>query len=157
MNNPSLSQRPVVAGSVAGIARLVRQVCILREQGDTAGAVRLQETEVATAIRDHRLAHGPEALPDDELQALYAAEERRVADAAVLCELLIPRLSKVLPAAGFAPASGAGNRSVFRPPVLVVSTATASAGSPAIPDLLDAMLAAERTDRRPLAAGKHES
>jgi hypothetical protein len=156
LNNPSLHQRPTSSGSTFGVARLIRQVFVLREQGDHAGAARLEENEIPTAVRDHRLAHGPDALPDAELRALYAIEEQRVAEAAILSELLIPRLVKMLPAPA-GPAPLGNNRSTVRTSTVISGTVLTPPGSPAISDLLDAMLAAERSGRQPVAAGKHES
>lgn len=151
LNSLSLSQRPPDVASRAGLARLIRLACILREQGDAAGAARLQEEEVAVAVRDIRLAQGPEALPENELQAMFATEERRVTEAAILSELLLPRLVGCLPVAS------APVRPVARPSPATAHSATPAAGPPAISDLLDAMLAAERTIRRSSATSKPES
>ncbi len=138
---------------MAGIARLIRQVCLLREQGDPAQAARLLENEVATAVRDFRLAQGPGVLPESELAAMFTTEERRVAEAVILSELLLPRLVGFLPET-----SGAGQPGQVRPkPGSRPVAATTVAGPPAIPDLLDAMLAAGRTGRRPAPATKRES
>jgi hypothetical protein len=156
LNNPSLHQRPTSSGSTIGVARLIRQAFVLREQGDHAGAARIEESEIPTAVRDHRLAHGPDALPEAELRALYAIEEQRVAEAAILSELLIPRLVKMLPASA-SPTSSGNNRATARASTVISGAVLTPTGSPAISDLLDAMLAAERSDRQPVAAGKHES
>jgi hypothetical protein len=147
-NQPTIHLQP----PVAGVARVIRQICLLREQGDVAQAARLQENELAVAVRDLRLAHGPAVLPEAELQAMFAAEDQRVAEAVILSELLIPRLVESWPVhAG--PATG--RRSV---PASPPSAARApAAGPPAIPDLLDAMLAAERTGRHPSPATHRES
>lgn len=139
----------------AGIARIVRQICLLREQGHAAQAERLQENELAAAVRDLRLAHGPEAFPDGDLRGLFAAEERRVAEAEILSSLLIPRLVAGWPAAAGVRAPGGARPGPAplpsgRPP-------GPAAGPPAIPDLLDAMLAAERPVRRPVPAASPES
>jgi hypothetical protein len=151
LNNAPLQSPSPAPDRLAGIARVVRQICLLREQGELLRATRLQEDELPAAVRDLRLAHGPEVLAESELRALFAAEERRVGDAVILAELLLPRL------VGNWPASSAG----ARPPVSLPPAASrgpAPAGSvPAIPDLLDAMLAAERTGRRPAPAVKRES
>jgi hypothetical protein len=153
LNNLSTSQRPADAARMAGIVRLIRRVCVLCEQGDAAQAARLQENELATAVRDFRLALGPDVLPENELQAIFATEGRRVADASVLAELLLPRLVEYLPAIPGPVRSGS-----TRPKSeLLPAAAQAAAGPPAIPDLLDAMLAAERTGRRLSPASKRES
>jgi hypothetical protein len=135
---------------LSGIARLVRQICLLREQGDAMAATRLEANEFATAVRDLRLAEGLEAVTEAELQAMFVNEERRVADAVVLAELLIPRLAGSLAAsaaAGQRPAT-IQLRAREEQPVPVSRAAETSAGSTAIPDLLDAMLAADSAARR---------
>ena len=110
----------------------------------------MAENELASAVREIRLAEGPEALPEGELQVIFANEERRVADAVVLAELLIPQLAGSTPTA-----NGAGSpprEPGRRAPVDVFSpVADPAAGSPAIPDLLDAMLAADAAARRQTA------
>ena len=135
---------------MAGIVRLIRRIWVLREQGEAAHAKHLQENELAVAIRDFRLALGPDALPETELQAIIATEEQRVAEAAILSELLLPRLAGLVPARpGLLRSAGASPG-----PALAVAQA---AGPPAISTLLDAMLAAERADRRLAPAGKRQS
>jgi len=105
--------------------------------------------ELAVAVRNHRLSHGPDALPESELRAIFSAEAGRVADATILCELLAPPLAARLSLpAGIAPAP-ATRSSPASPRPAVVAT-----GSPAIADLLDAMLAAQRDARRPLTAAE---
>ncbi len=133
---------------MAGVARLIRRVCVLREQGAAAAAVRLMDTELAEAILELRARPGGNRLPEPELQALYTLEARRVADAAVLCELMLPALlGHFSSAASSAPPPA--SRLAGEPSVLIARPP--GTGSPAIPDLLDAMLAAERTNRRPPA------
>jgi hypothetical protein len=132
---------------LSGITRLVRRVCLLREQGDTAAAARLEQDELGTAVRDLRLAHGLEVVRDEELQELFAREEQRVADAVILAELLAPRLAAARPSAPAVHVTTTApvRREDFSPAPRVVES---GAGSTAIPDLLDAMLAADRTARR---------
>ncbi len=150
LNTLSTNLEPPVAGRVAGITRLMRRICLLREQGDAGQAARLREHDLAAAVRELRAAHGAEALSDDDLRALFAAEEQRVAEAVVLAELLIPQL-----VGGRAPAPA---KSVPAAPVPAHPRVPAAPpGPPGIPDLLDAMLAAERNGRRPSPAASRES
>jgi len=119
----------------------------LREQGEAAAAAQLEANELASAVRDIRLADGLEALTEGGLQAMFVHEERRVADAVVLAELLIPQLAGSIPAARGAglppgPTDGRAAGDSFSRGVDPV------AGPPAIPDLLDAMLAADAAARR---------
>ena len=133
---------------------MVRQICLLREQGDAVQAAQLQENDLAAAVRDLRLAQGAAALPEAELQAMFATEEQRVADAVILSELLLPRLVGKGPALS-GPAHSGTRRAGQESPV--VAAKAPAAGPPAIPDLLDAMLAAERTGRRQSTASSRES
>lgn len=106
----------------------------------------MQQGDLATAIRDFRLAHGPEALPEQKLAALFAIETDRVAEALCTAELLIQRLTSIWAAAP-APAATAAVR---EPTVVEVRAPTRliPAQPPVISDLLDAMLASERTSTR---------
>lgn len=134
---------------MSGIVRLVRRICVLRERGEAAAAARLEENDFATAVRDLRLAEGPDALPAEELQTIFAAEEQRVANAAVLAELLIPQLRGALADGAFPSTGPATNLRRETPaPFAVARVSEPVAGSPAITDLLDAMLAADGAARR---------
>ncbi len=143
---------------LATINRHIRQICLLREQGNVAEAERIEKNEFANTLRDLRLAHGPQILPQTELNVLFEAEYKRVADAVVLSELLIPQLVKSFSAAPF-PASArpaaaaAAVPATPRDSAVPIPKAAAAAGvSPMIADLLDAMLASERGGRRPLSS-----
>ena len=132
---------------LSGLVRLVRRICVLREQGDEAAAAALEDNEFSTAVRDFRLAEGPDALPEGELRTMFVNEERRVADAVVLAELLIPRLVGSIPAASAAGPRQSMNDS--REEIVRHSRpAEPVSGSPAIPDLLDGMFAADDAARR---------
>lgn len=147
-----LSTHPESAPNAEGqrmgeIIRLVRRVCLLREDGEMLRARRFEQDELQPAIASYRKMQGDEALPERALTEIFAIEERRVADADALCELLVPRLAARLPSA-----ISTGNNPVApvsRTPAVAVS---AAAGPPAIPDLLDAMLALDRASARPKAA-----
>ena len=142
----------------AVINRCIRQICLLREQGNNAEAERVEKADFANTLRDLRLAHGPEILPPNELTALFEAEHKRVADAVVLSELLIPQLVKSFSASPFPaqarPLAAAATETVAtRDSSVPIPKAAAPAGvSPMIADLLDAMLASERGGRRPLSS-----
>src|SRR4051812_37356375 len=140
----------------AVINRCIRQICLLREQGNVTEAERIEKTEFANALRDLRLAHGPQILPETELNALFEAEHKRVADAVVLSELLIPQLVKTFSASPFSaqarPAAAAATATSRDSPAPIPKAAAAAGVSPMITDLLDAMLASERGGRRPLSS-----
>jgi hypothetical protein len=140
--NESLSKpRLGETDGASGIARIVRRICLLREQGDSAEAGRLEREELATAVRESRLAGGPETPGEQELGEIYARESRRIADAVVIAEILATRLAPA--AAAPRPAPGPSLRAAI-PAV----PRPAGSGTPAIPELLDAMLDAERSGRR---------
>lgn len=137
---------------MAGIVRLIRRVCLLREQGDAVAAARLQGGELASAITAFRLETGPASLSEDQLCAMFVSEAEHVTEAVVLAELLAPQLARLLPS------SGPARPALFDPVPSAVPPGRAVPGEiPAISDLLDAMLAAERTGRRPAPATHRES
>jgi hypothetical protein len=140
----------------AVINRCIRQICLLREQGNVAEAERVEKNDFANALRDLRLAHGPQILPQSELNVLFEAEYKRVADAVILSELLIPQLVKSFSASPFSaqarPAAANAPAASRDSSVPISKTAAAAGVSPMITDLLDAMLASERGGRRPLSA-----
>lgn len=140
----------IADGSTDPIARLIRRICLLRERGDEAEAGKIEGEQLASAIRDFRLEHGPEALPDLALKNIFAAEKERAAEAAMLAELLLPQLlgqwsaPRLAPVEAFAPNAP----SAPQPAPTAAHAPASGAGPPAIPDLLDAMLAYESTSRR---------
>jgi len=58
------------ATPLAGITRCIRQICLLREQDNITEAERVEKNEFANTLRDLRLAHGPEFLPESELRGI---------------------------------------------------------------------------------------
>lgn len=132
---------------MAGVSRLIRRICLLREQGSAGEAERLEREELPMAWP---AVTADEAAQADLLQRIFSRETERAADAAALSELLLPHLlARLTPPA--IPGRGTPSRPDPGLPAAPVVRPAVSAGSPAIPDLLDAMLAAERSNRRPLA------
>lgn len=156
MNHATFSQLPAADDPLAGITRLIRQICLLREHGDAEQAGQLRNGGLANAVRDYRLAHGPDALPENELQMMFATEERRVAEATILSELLVPRLVASLPALRD-PVRSAPVRPGPEHGAMATSSSVSPVGPPSISDLLDAMLAAERNAGRASSASQRES
>jgi hypothetical protein len=146
LNDFASSERVAIAEDLAGIIRLVRRICILREQGEADRAARLHADELVAAIAEYRLWHGPDSLTDEKICAVFVNETELVQEAMVLAELMAPQLARLLPQArpGAAPMvpSAPAERAAIRP---------LPEGPPAITDLLDAMLAAERPGRPPPA------
>lgn len=137
--------------SVAEITRLIRRICLLREQNNMLAAEQLEQNEFAAALRDLLLVHGPELLSESELLEIFRTEEKRVADAAVLAELIVPQLVRALSTAplSLSPARPGAAASSARDTSIPFSRTAAAGTSPMIADLLDAMLASERPASRP--------
>ena len=146
--NPS----PADLNPLAGISRCIRRICLLREQGDTAEAALLEQSDLANAVRDIRLARGPDALPESELRSMFVTEEKRVTDAIILSELLIPELVKSFSSAASNPPmprpANSGPAPAYSSDSVPPFAQSASVGGPAIADFLDSMLASERSSRR---------
>lgn len=128
----------------------MRRICLLREQGDTVEASRLQTSDLAAALDTLRREQGAEALDDGALDEIFAAEMLRINEATLLADLLIPRLVETWNSLSAAiPLPRAATASAAAPePAPVRATPPVPSGPPAISDLLDAMLAAERMSTR---------
>ncbi|MEJ1972424.1 MAG: hypothetical protein WDM96_08190 [Lacunisphaera sp.] len=96
-------------------------------------------------MAEFRRAHGADALPDADLDALFAMETRRVMEASLTAEILASRLAELWSPLPVAMRSRVTPAATPDPAV----PRSASAEPPAISDLLDAMLAAERPSTRP--------
>jgi len=151
LNANSSIPEPGDAAHAAGVNRLIRRICLLREQGMVAEAARLEREDLAMAVRRLRDNPAGAGFPEDVVKGLFAREESRAADAVALAEFLVPQLLAHWPPRS--PAAVAGPVPPSLPPV----PRAPGTGSPAISDLLDAMLAAERSNRRPLARVTREA
>lgn len=105
--NQSLSNSPASTSAWHDVVRVCRRICILRERGQGEEAERLRTTELADLIAA-RTAAGDEREVATRLEAIFAAEEERVANAAVVAELLLPLLTQEL-RAGFPLSLGRGS------------------------------------------------
>lgn len=74
---------------------MCRRICVLRERGQLDDAAQLEATDLAALLAVCRRT-GNDAEITPRLDAIFAAEEERVANAAVLAELLVPLLSREL-------------------------------------------------------------
>lgn len=152
LNDYPSSDRPAAAEGLAGIIRLIRRVCLFREQGEAAQASRLQAGALGSAVAEYRLWHGPDSLTEEKVCALFVSETEHVREAMVLAEIMAPQLARLLAPGAPSPAP------VFPPePSARAQARPIPDGPPAISDLLDAMLAAERPGRRSPPAKHHES
>lgn len=126
--------------------RLVRRVCILREQGRMADANRLQAGELAAAIAAYRLWHGPGNLTEQMVCAMFMSETELIREAMVIAEVVAPDLAAMVPPSGAAP------EPVFPEGRRMGSIKPFPDQPPAIGELLDAMLAAEPPEAGPVAS-----
>ena len=114
---------------------------MLREQGDQADADRVQAGPLAELLAALRTPADSDAAFDQRVAVIFAVERDRVANAAVLAELLLPLLAERLPLAAqsAAPDAPAGHpiTRVTRPLPL------APAGIAGIADFIDEMIAQE--------------
>jgi hypothetical protein len=153
LNDLPTSDHAAAAERLAGITRLIRRICLLREQGKTADANRLQAGELTALVAEFRLWHGPENLTEEKICALFMHETDLIREAMVIAEIMAPQLARLLPLAQAKP-----DAPVF--PSVPEERAAARPvpdGPPAISDLLDAMLAAERPGRRLPSANQRQS
>ncbi|ATC62801.1 hypothetical protein CMV30_01810 [Nibricoccus aquaticus] len=142
------------------LARLCRQICLNIETSAPADHHAL-DRDLAEALATVRAAHGPDSIHENDLLDLYRAEQLRVTDAALLAELLAPKLAAFLrnhglsssPFPGFTPPSAAPfpapQSAPARSPLSASSPLPAAPAGPlGIADLLDGMLEQDRRDER---------
>lgn len=92
--NPSVSNFPAQAPSWSDLARVCRRVCVLRERGLAADAERVRAGELAEILAALRTPDDTEEAIAQRLAATFAVEAERVANAAVLAELLAPLIAE---------------------------------------------------------------
>lgn len=117
-----------------------------------AEAGRLQQDDLAAAVGEIRRTRGADAVRDTDLAALFAREGERVAEAMLTAELLIHRLTEIWPATPAAARVIAVREPESAPAPARPAARALPTTPPAISDLLDAMLAAERPSTRLNAA-----
>ena len=117
--------------------RIFRRICLLRSEGRSGEAQRVEDTELAAAAAQLRDASGSEPEADARMKALWAEEGERVAAAMAFAEILAPMLSERLCAV--APAQLAARAQVPARP-----DARTAGEAHGIADYIDQMLAQER-------------
>ena len=121
------------------VARVCRRVCVLRERGQHDEAERLRAGTLSEIVAAARTPTDTDASLADRLEATFAAEVERVANAAVLAELLVPLLSEQLrPLASSQSSSPVAVTDLTRAAKSPAPRATAS-----IADFIDEMIAQE--------------
>lgn len=99
MIHPHPSQFPAQPITWSEIARLCRRVCLLRECGQPAEAEHVRQGALQDALTALISAGTDADFVAHQLETIFAAEAERVANAAVLAELLRPMLGTL--ATGF--------------------------------------------------------
>ena len=93
MTNPPVPRFPPQPISWSDVARLCRRICLLRECGQNDAAEILRRTSLEDALNSLRTSEDPATIAQ-RLESTFAAEAERVANAAVLAEMLAPLLNK---------------------------------------------------------------
>ena len=145
--NQSVSNFPAPAVTWSDVARVCRRVCVLRERGQNEEAERLRAGELMTLLAAVRASGESDAATTDRLNALFATEAERVANAAVLAEILVPMIAEQLrPLAR----PGVTTSEIPTPAVVApVATKPVQPRPASIADFIDDMLAQERPLDRP--------
>ena len=141
------------------MARLVRRVCVLRERGEAEAADDLRLGALESLIASLRSATADGVAIDERIEAIYATEEERVANASVLAELLLPHLTDSTPlfGAGSAAEPNAGAMPLPSPPHALTPPAKPVRRPGDIADFLDDMIAQERAEDTDLASRRRAS
>jgi hypothetical protein len=130
------------AEDLTGIIRLVRRICLFREQGETARAAHLHADELLSAIAEYRLWHGPQSLTDEKLCVLFVNETEHVREAMALAAIVAPDLARLVQP------EGPESEPIFPRIQPVGSIKPFPDGPPPITELLDGMMAAGRPATR---------
>lgn len=102
--NPFPSNFPASTPAWKAVTRVCRRICILRERGQLDEAEHVHAAELAPLLASCKATSSEQEVAT-QLDAIFAAEEERVATASVVAELLLPRLARELRAA---PAANVG-------------------------------------------------
>jgi hypothetical protein len=142
-----VSNFPAPAVTWSDVARVCRRVCVLRERGQNEEAERLRAGELMTLLAAIRTPGDSDSATTDRLNALFATEAERVANAAVLAEMLLPMLAEQLrPPAITAAAPQEIPMAVVMAPVVTRPKPPRPAS---IADFIDDMIAQENPPDRP--------
>ena len=155
--NESVSNFPAPAIAWSDIARVCRRVCMLRERGQSVDAEQLRAGELMAMVSAVRTPTDTDATVTERLNAIFAVESERVANAAVLAELLVPTLLDKLPVQSrHASAIDAAPSPTTAPlPTTPEKTAAPRAGS--IADFIDEMIAQEKPPARPSSGSQRRA
>lgn len=149
MINPHPSQFPAQPVAWSEIARLCRRICLLRECGQPAEAEHVRQGALQEALATLTAAGTDADFVAHQLESIFAAEAERVANAAVLAELLRPMLGAQLNGSNGSTVDDSTPRATSATPFApapVAARAEPSRSAPGdIASFIDDMLAQERT------------
>jgi hypothetical protein len=139
--------------SWSDVARVCRRVCILRERGQHEEAERLRAGSLLDMVSKLRTSIDSETTVTERLDAIFAVEVERVANAAALAEILVPLLAEQL-----RPLAGAPSLAPTPVPEISRPAKPAAPRTPAsIADFIDDMIAQESPPDRPGGAQRRAS
>jgi hypothetical protein len=126
-------------------------VCVLRERGLNEEAERLRAGELMTLLAAVRAPGESDAIVTDRLNALFATESERVANAAVLAEMLVPLMADQLRSLASPTATAPAAQSPQPLPQAPAPLPTRPAGPRpvSIADFIDEMIAQENPPEPP--------
>lgn len=131
----------------AELARLCRNICVQRERSEQAS--RSYEAEFHQALSEIQALFGLDSVSEEDLWEVVRAEEKRVADAAVIAELLLPRLVTAL-----RPKVPPQAPSLAAPQPAAPEPRAANAAPLGVADLLEGMLDQQRSEARSRSASR---
>lgn len=147
----------VAASRWREVQALYRRLCVLRSAEKNSEAAELESGLLPPALEALR---GSSTVTQQQLDALFAAEEERVASARLLAEILLPMLTAATLPRNLAQATEASATSRKDNPATTVpdvsplpslpveaSSANTTPGLPGIADFIDEMLSQERAPR----------
>lgn len=149
MTNPPASQFPPQPVAWSEVARLCRRICLLRECGQAHEAEDVRQGALHDALIAITAAGATEEFVAKQLDNIFAAEAERVANAAVLAELLRPLLGAVTPVAAPVAPKPAPPEAEVAAPESAPAIRSVRAAPADISSFIDDMLAQERTRSTP--------
>jgi hypothetical protein len=122
-------------------------VCVLRERGHNEAAERLRADELMPLLAAVRLPTDDDAAITERLNSLFATEGERVANAAVLAEMVGPMIADQLRPLATVQAPAAASAPVVAS--LIPAAKPAQLRPASIADFIDDMIAQEKPPERP--------
>ncbi len=131
---------------LAELTRLCRRICLQREHQPELSQRSLDE-DLANALAIILEKHGSTAATADDVNRIYASELQRLEDAVTLAEILIAKLAQRPATSSPQPQISNSKPEISPAPRPTSTPAKPSGPTPGIADLLDGMLAQQRSPR----------